>query len=286
MALKVMRLGVRRTGLNVPLSAAQTTMGKCLCFPGLRRLLLTVRVSVGVPHGVLCSGLVKKWEMHAGPSQGIWHREATRLVTTSFRRPLQRLPHTPVCCPDLPSVNTCFSSLSALLAWRWSGAVQGVSAPSAPLLCKKWEKVGKSPALLSLRAMIPRCLPRLPKHPQQASTHHPPPTFLIMPPGWFLPPVRIPQSPPGASCMHLQNSSLSPHVLVGMGGPDQDSTGVSTVLDAGLETPMYLPCKLPYSSSEVSRAGWGARGLEAHGSTGPGLHPGMLGAMGVWGGRQ
>ena len=86
--------------------------------------------------------------------------------------------------------------------------------------------------------------------------------------------------------MHLQNSSLSPHVLAGMGGPDQDSTGVSTVLDAGLETPMYLRCRLPYSSSEACGAGWGARGLEAHGSTGPGLHPGMLGAMGVWGGRQ
>lgn len=293
MALKVMRLGVRRTGLNVPLPAAQTTTGKRLCFPGLRRLLLTVRVSVGVPHSVLCSGLVRKWEMHAGPSQGIWHRVAARLVTTSFCRPLQRSPHTPVRRPDLPSVNTCFSSLSALLAWRWSGAVQGVSAPSAPLPCKNWEKVGKSPALLSLRAMIPRCLPWLPKHPQQASTLSPPPTtFLIMPPGWFLPPVRIPQSPPGASCMHLQNSSLSPLVLAGMGGPDQDSTGVSTVLDAGLDAGcwmqvlMYLPCRLSYRSSEACGAGWGARGLEAHGSTGPGLHPGMLGAMGVWGGRQ
>ena len=122
MALKVMRLGVRRTGLNVPLPAAQTTMGKCLCFPGLRRLLLTVRLSMGVPHGVLCSGLVRKWEMHAGPSQGIWHREAARLVTTSFRRPLQRSPHTPLHGPDLPTVNTCVS-LSALLVWRWSGAL-------------------------------------------------------------------------------------------------------------------------------------------------------------------
>lgn len=177
MALKVMRLGVRRTGFNVPLPAAQTTMGKCLCFPGLRRLLLTVRLSMGVPHGVLCSGLVRKWEMHAGPSQGIWHREAARLVTTSFRRPLQRSPHTPLHCPDLPSVNTCFS-LSALLVWRWSGAVQGVSAPSAPLPCKKWEKVGKSPALLCLRAMIPRCLPWLPI---PAHTPPPPQPFSLCP---------------------------------------------------------------------------------------------------------
>lgn len=64
---------------------------------------------------------------------------AARLVTNSFHCPLQRSPRTPVHRPDLPSVSTCFSSPCALLAWRWSGAVQGVSAPSAPLLCKKWE---------------------------------------------------------------------------------------------------------------------------------------------------
>ena len=138
-ALKVMGLGVRRTGLNVPLPAAQMTTGKRLCFPGLRHLLLTVRVSVGAPHRVLCSGLVRKWETHAGTSQGVWHRVAARLVASSFRCPLQRSPHTPVHCPDLPSISTCFSSPCALLAWRWSGAVQGVSALSAPLLFKKWE---------------------------------------------------------------------------------------------------------------------------------------------------
>lgn len=69
---------------------------------------------------------------------------------------------------------------------------------------------------------------------------HPPP-LLIMPPGWLLSLAPIPQSPPGTSCMHLQNSSLSPRVLAG--GLDQDSTDISTVLDAGLEMPMYL-CRL------------------------------------------
>lgn len=40
--------------------------------PGLRHLLLTVRVSVGLLPAV--QGLVRKWEMHAGPSQGVWYK--------------------------------------------------------------------------------------------------------------------------------------------------------------------------------------------------------------------
>ena len=74
----------------------------------------------------------------------------------------------PPLCKHLLLFSEC--TLGAEVEWG--------SAPSAPLPCKKWEKVGKSPALLCLRAMIPRCLPRLPK---PAHTPHTPQPFSLCP---------------------------------------------------------------------------------------------------------
>ena len=150
------------------------------------------------------------------------------------------------------------------LTQLWAAPSRGADAPDA----------------LRLSAGVRHILPWLSKRPQQAST---------TPPSHYAPRLVSPSRshPPTLSrhFLHAPPKQLIVPTCASWGDWTKIAL-VSTVLDAGLEMPMYLLCRLSYSSSEVSRARWGARGLEAHGSTRLGLHPGMLGAMGVWGGRQ
>lgn len=140
--------------------------------------------------------------------------------------------------------------------------------------------MGKRPALLSFRAMIPRCLPWLPKCPQQASTPHP---FSLCPQAGSSLSLPSP-NPLQALPVCTSKTAHCPHVCL---RGDWTKTALVSLQCWMLVWKCACTCAdFSYSSSEVSGARWGARGLEAHGSTRPGLHPGMLGAVGVWSGRQ